>query len=106
MSKSLLVWVCANASWLALNYSNHYRLPTFDGTQQQQQFTPRLPVSNFLLISCQFISALFLKPTVVHIMLTAGLFFQRLYVTFLCPFAVRRVVGSHVPLSVLVFFFN
>jgi hypothetical protein len=69
MSKSLLVWVCASASWLALHYSNYYWLPTFGRTQQQ--FTPRPPVSNFLLISCQFISALLLKPTVVHIVLTS-----------------------------------
>jgi hypothetical protein len=104
MSKSLLVWVCASASWLALHYSNYYRLSTF-GRTQQQQFTPRPPVSNFLLISCQFITALLVKPTVVHIMLTAGLSFQRLFVTVLCPFAIRIVVGSHVPLSVLIFFF-
>jgi hypothetical protein len=105
MSKSLLVWVCASASWLALHYSNYYRLSTFGRTQQQQQFTPRPLVSNFLLISCQFITALLVKPMVVHIMLTAGLSVQRLFVTVLCPLAIRMVVGSHVPLSVLVFFF-
>jgi hypothetical protein len=94
MSKSLLVWVCASSSWLALHYSNYYWPPTL-GRTHQQQFTPRSPVSNFHLISCQFITALLVKPTVVHIMLTAGLSVQRLFVTVLCPFAIRMVVGSH-----------
>lgn len=79
--------------------TSHQHLP------EHSSSSSRPPVSNFLLISCQFISALFLKPTVVNIMLTAGLPFQHLFVTIDCPFAIRMVVGSHVPLSVLVFFF-